>query len=114
MRLDTDLIRGLMLQVEGHEKQDLSTWSEEQKMYHTCLLIEAGLIRGVALKGTTGQYARGHASDLTREGHEFLANARNERLWPQVKDQVAKAGGSLSLQVIGQLLTSLAAKSIGL
>jgi len=32
MRLQPDLIRGLLLEVEGEEKPDLATWSEEAQL----------------------------------------------------------------------------------
>ncbi|HZJ13650.1 MAG TPA: DUF2513 domain-containing protein [Chthoniobacteraceae bacterium] len=113
MRLDPDLIRGLLLRVEGHEEPDLSQWSEEQQTYHLAHLIDGGFVRGSARKGTMGEYRGAVGVDLTWEGHEFLANARNATLWPKAKEQVAKAGGSVSLQVLGQVLSRLALNSLG-
>jgi hypothetical protein len=92
MRLEPDLIRAIMLNVEGHEPADTSAWTEQQQLYHLAHLIQADLLKGAVR----------------------LNHARNEELWPQVKERVAKAGGSLSIEVIGQILTNLAMRAAGL
>lgn len=44
MRRDMDLVRLLLLQVEGEEAPDLSAYTNEQQIYHKALLIDAGLV----------------------------------------------------------------------
>lgn len=47
MKRDMNLIRLQLLESEGGEpKPDLSAYTEEQLMYHSALLIEAGLVHG--------------------------------------------------------------------
>jgi len=46
MKRDMDLIRLLLFQVEGEKELDLSDYSDEQKLYHQRLLLEAGLVHG--------------------------------------------------------------------
>jgi len=41
MKCDMDLIRLILLDVEGEEKPDLSGYTGEQVTYHRTLLIEA-------------------------------------------------------------------------
>jgi len=114
MRLQPDLIRALLLDTEGEEKPDLSGWSEDQLVYHSGKLIEAGLLEGAVAHDESGKIISTMATDLSWQGHEFLANLRNEKLWPQVQEQVKKAGGSVSLEILVALGTELARRAVGL
>lgn len=46
MKRDMDLVRLLILEVEGEEEVNLSGYTDEQKLYHKYLLIDAGLAEG--------------------------------------------------------------------
>jgi hypothetical protein len=63
-----------------------------------------------------------HASDapqalpvnLTWEGHDFIAAARNDTIWSHAKEKAKSVGGSLSLAVFKQLLDSLIKHQLGI
>jgi len=113
MRRDMDLIRLLLLDVEGEEKPDLSHYSKEQLNYHKALLIEAGLVEGKVGYGddaiSTVKIIR-----LTWQGHEFLSAARNNSVWRQAKEMVSKANLTLTIPILTELLTTIAKQQLGL
>lgn len=114
MKRDMDLIRLLLLQVEGEEKPDLKDVSEEQQVYHMTLLIEAGLVKGHAIDDSRGQPAGVIVQRLTWQGHEFLDVARNSSIWKTALDRIKSAGVTIGLPVLQEILTSLAKKQLKL
>lgn len=107
MRLDQDLIRSLLLEAEGEEPVDLSPYTDEQIAYHKAQLIDARLAKGFIHAGL-GDIIGAEINDLTWEGHEFLANARNDTIWNRGRKEVAKLGGSVSLEVLKAILAQVA------
>ena len=107
MRLNQDLIRALLLEAEGEEPVDLGGYTDEQIAYHKCQLINAHLAEGFIHAGLGGIIGA-EINDLTWEGHEFLANARNDTIWNRGKKEVTKLGGSVSLEVLKAILTQIA------
>ena len=114
MRRDMDLVRGILLQVEGEDVPDLSQWSEEQQLYHMAILIEAELLNGGVALDEEGQPAAAHATRLTWKGHEFLDAARDATIWAKAKEQLAKVGGGVALPVLMALLTQYVKDKLGI
>ena len=55
MKRDMELIRLSLLEVEGEKPvPDLSAYTEDQKVYHMALCIEAGLVDGDIVKDGNG------------------------------------------------------------
>lgn len=113
MRLDYDLIRKVMLQVEGEEEVNLDGYTNEQVEYHTYHLIKAGYVSGAADMALSGDYFA-VPNDLTWEGHQFLANARNDKVWKRSLSEVAAKGGSISIDILTRVLTQVALQTFGL
>jgi hypothetical protein len=90
-----DLIRLLLLQHGGEEPApDLSGYSEEAIVYHSVLLIEAGLVNGPAVfDASEGRDIGAVVLRLTWAGHEFLDSARDETIWRKTMAQLQKVGG---------------------
>lgn len=104
-----DLIRLLLLDIEGEEKADLSNYTKEQIKYHTDLLIKAELVDGKPRTIQSGKtILEAYISGLTWEGHNFLDDARNEIVWDRVKKAVGEKGETASLAVIQALLIKVA------
>ncbi|WP_262011292.1 DUF2513 domain-containing protein [Bacillus licheniformis] len=107
MELKPDLVREVLLVTEKtgiHERlyyKDLYKQLDESKQYdpddvaYTIKkLIEGGLIFGAS--DLAGYYV----DELTYEGHEFLSNIRDNKVWEHTKRTIGKIGGA-SLSVIG-------------
>ena len=108
-----DLIRLLLLDVEGEEKPDLSVYSKEQLNYHKALLIEAGLVEGKVGYGDD-KISVVKIIRLTWQGHEFLSAARNSSVWNKAKEMISKANLSLTVPILTEVLTTIIKGQLGL
>ncbi|MGK9086295.1 DUF2513 domain-containing protein [Brucella intermedia] len=105
MKLEMDLIRELLLYIEEHATDAVSSlgdftfgnWSHQQIAYHVVRAREAGFI--VAIIDTLPDEEnpdRLHAcytvQSLTFQGHEFLSSVREPKHWEVVKSGAKKAG----------------------
>ncbi len=121
MRLDTDLVRALLLQSEAAPPNqaptiDLPDYDRDAVLEHVELLRERGLIEARIVRSGSGggRIYTAHVERLTWEGHEFLQNARNEEVWQRAKTLVREKGGSISFELFKALLVKLAAQQFGL
>ena len=108
MKRDLDLVRGLLLHLEGGvENASPSGFGDflergyeiQQIHYHVRLLHDAGLIEADEI--VPGQW---WPERMTWSGYEFLDAARNEELWRETKQAVEKRAGSAPFQVFHELL----------
>lgn len=121
MQRDMDLIRDLLLFVEGNPVLDGNRWfkadsPEEMNVsnhslaeinYHLAMLIENGF-----MKGKTGSdYPM--VSKLTWEGHEFLDDIKDSSVWESTKARIAGLPG-VALAVIAELAKAEIKKKLGL
>lgn len=98
MKLDQDLVREILLAVEGSREDPLG-WTELNLegrepldvSYHVMLLHEAGFIVGQDLSSDDG--LEWLPKRLTYQGHEFLDTVRDEEIWRRTKAGAEKVGG---------------------
>lgn len=137
MKRDMDLVREILLTIEGSEKSffhlDKSAdpyrrfsgeYTGAQIRYHLGLLKEAGLVRysktghtyEVEVKdtGLVQEVEEKAISRLTWQGHEFLDAARNETMWQKAKKLVQEKGGALTFDVAKAVLAQVALKQVDL
>lgn len=101
MRRDFDLIRLLLQQIEGVENvDDLSNYSKAQQLYHSCLLIEAGLVHGTIVVDQNGDPASARISRLTWDGHEFLDLTRDNTVWAQAKGLLKESARAATMEIL--------------
>src|SRR4051794_24427142 len=106
MKRDMDLVRKILLAAEDADGQPdlrslVSDACDERKIaYHTGLLREAGLVKGIFVEGglDPGDYDQCFIQSLTWEGHEFLDSARKETIWNAAKQRAMDTVGSLSIE----------------
>jgi len=114
MKRDMNLIRLLLLETEGEDpKPDLSAYTEDQRVYHSALLIEAGLIDGSIVKNFEGLAATTIRLRLTWAGHEFLDAARNDTIWHKASDRIKKSGVDVTISLMKEILNQLLKQSLG-
>lgn len=112
MRRDFDLIRLLLQEIEGVEDvSDLSKYTKDQQLYHSCLLIEAGLVHGTIVVDQNSNPAHARISRLTWDGHEFLDMTRDPSIWNKVKGAVVESVRAAAIDTIKEACKDLA--SIG-
>jgi hypothetical protein len=115
MKRDMNLIRLLLLQTEGEEPApDLSAYSDQQLLYHSALIIEAGLVHGEVRLGGAGQSLSTFRSRLTWAGHEFLDAARNDTIWKKAGEHIKNAGVDVTLSLLQEILKNLLKQALGL
>jgi hypothetical protein len=113
MKRDWDLIRKMMLTIEdsasGWAPPDLKFdgYTEAQIGYHAYLLIDAGLAHGQDASHMGSEAPEGMITSLTWAGHEFAEAARNDVLWKKAMGEVADKGGTITFDVMKELLISL-------
>lgn len=122
MRLNSDCVRDILLTVENecdfHNEMNynkdentlvqLSKYSHEEIIYHIKQCELSKLILGVTYcDGGTSIFI----SDLSPEGHKFLANIREDTVWNGVKT-VAKKVGSTSLSALTQIASNVVTELI--
>jgi hypothetical protein len=115
-----DLIRKMALAMEeaptGFAPDNLSfdEYSPEQVAYHAHLMMQAGLATGCETTHMGSSGPEAILTGLTWSGHEFADAARDEARWKKAMGIVQDKGGSVTLSVLTQLLTSLMKGALGL
>lgn len=120
MKRDLELIRKLVLAAEaspsGYVKDDLEIggYSPEQIGYHSYLLVDAGLAKGVDTTIFGSSSPNWRLLHLTSVGHDFADSAREESTWRKATGLVKDRAGTVTLDVMKQLLVSLIKKALDL
>lgn len=106
MKRDFDLIRAILIQIEGEDQIDLSEYTEKQINYHKVLLIEAGFLEGKPhYSGNDRQIPDMVAINrMTWEGHEFIDKARSQTIWDKAKKIIKEKGLSISVDILKTIL----------
>ncbi|MBX9790026.1 MAG: DUF2513 domain-containing protein [Pirellulales bacterium] len=120
MKRDMDLIRKMVLAVEDSpsgfapDALNFDDYTEEQVGYHAYLLVDAGLALGADVTTMSSSSPEYVLRRLTWAGHEFADACRNESIWNQAQDTVKKKAGSVTFDVLKELLVSLLRGVIGI
>ena len=120
MKRNLDLVRKILLAIEKDEDAIGQGWinlridghSQKEISYHVELLNEAGLIEATDLSSSINY--RWCPVRLTWYGHEFLDSARDEDVWKQAKDKLAKKTKNFSFELLKTILIELTKESLGL
>jgi hypothetical protein len=111
MKRDMDLVRDLLLRIEGDPLFDGTTWvriespeelgitghSPKEVAYHLDLLIEEKFI-----KGSSDIQPMPMINNLTWKGHEFLDNIRDNGIWSKTKERI-KGLPSVAISLVAQI-----------
>ncbi len=115
MKLDKDLLRTILLQVEafphprGWVEFMIANHSAEEIAHHIELLNEAGFLEADDVSDTSGYDWR--AKRLTYDGHEFLDTIRDSEVWKATKG-IAKKAGVASAKVLFEIGKSVAKEKL--
>jgi hypothetical protein len=113
MKRDFDLIRKMLLTIEerpsGWAPSELKIdgYTDEQVGYHAYLLVDGGYAKGEDASSMVSDSPEGMIQCLTWEGHDFIEAARDETRWRKAMGIVTAKGGSVTLDVLKQLLISI-------
>lgn len=113
MKLDMDIIRDLLLQVEGLKPYEEVLHIDSNNLVeaeHIELLIESSLCYGNINKLTSG-VPLGHINRLTWEGHQFLNTIRDDETWSKTKSALSKLG-AFTIELIQKVALNYITKQI--
>jgi len=117
---DFALIRRILLEVQsipaGSPLQHVSFPGEYNQVdvdEHVALLIEAGLLRGVSQRPVRGTITV-MVSDMTWDGHDFLASIADDGLWQKAVDTVLKPSAEMAFDVLKAWLKAQALEKLGI
>jgi hypothetical protein len=115
-----DLIRKIMLEVQakpaGIGAISIAYEGEYPQSVvneHAELLIEAGLLKGKAIRGVAG-IAAVAIDGLSWNGHDFIDSAKNETIWNKAKLTILKPATAITFDALLQWLKQQALDSLGL
>ncbi|WP_443750369.1 DUF2513 domain-containing protein [Asticcacaulis solisilvae] len=123
MRRDMDLIRALLLKLEGGSFEPGSThdiwpgddevaiegYSFDQIHYHLLLLEDSGYIKTGGWMSSGSLIYKG----LTSAGHDFLDSVRDPEIWRSTKSKIGKVAG-VTLDVVKDVAVDLIKHALGL
>lgn len=102
---DMDLIRLLLIQLESGESQpEMEKYSKREIIYHYQLLSDAGLIVARFIEGNDPIPDEVMDIRLTWDGQDFLAAARDNRLWKMAKEKFIQPGVSWTFSILKEWL----------
>jgi hypothetical protein len=113
MNRDMSLVRKILLEIEnqatGYAPSNLAVegYTQEQIRYHAYIMMQGGLIEGINRTDLDSTSPQAIPKKLTWAGHEFLEAARNDTVWKKAMDIVQEKGGTITVAVLSQLLSSL-------
>ena len=117
LKFDSDVARAILLRLEATpanqypEDVVLDGVAEDEVLEHIELLIDDGMIDGKVIHSGMGEGGRiyaVHINRLTRRGHEFLANAKNDQVWAKTKAFITQRGGAVSLEILKTIVVRMA------
>jgi hypothetical protein len=116
MERNFNLVRQILLEIEaaptGIKKVTCEGFDEATIFEHIDIMIEAKLLDGdITRMLSSNSYS---VRKITWQGHDFLANARNDTIWKKVMTEVKEKGIPVSLAVLNELLTKAAQEYVEL
>ncbi|MEQ8251564.1 MAG: DUF2513 domain-containing protein [Oceanibaculum nanhaiense] len=118
MQRDMELVREILLEIHNRKglKQklvQLDGYEQEIIDRHVEMLFRAGLIDGVPIKTLDRPVAQVLVSDLSWDGHDFLAALRDKGVWAKIKSTLTAADlAMMPLQVLKDVGIALLKKSL--
>ncbi len=117
MRLNHDCVRDVMLYLEENLTPNIAIDTSEielpeydvDTLRYTCKkLSEAGYIKSSS--NILGNYL---IEDITYNGHLFLDNIRDSKIWSETKSKISKLA-SVSLPIIQQVASQIISSKLGI
>ena len=122
MKRNLDLIREIMLWIEEHGREGRSYPSTVIKIegfnsleidFHLRLLQQAGFVN-IPTDTVKRPLRYEHFNNLTMKGFDYLDSVRDNSVWLKVKEKLAKVGGSVAIELIPTIASSVIKSVLGL
>ena len=108
MRIDYDLVRRILLKVEGdvdgdinypiteYCEQNFADVDLKKRLYHFKYLIKSGMIEA----------SNSYFTDLTSDGHDFAFDIHSDTVWNRTKEAF-KPLGEVGIKVVATIASEL-------
>jgi hypothetical protein len=93
---------------------EIDGYADDQVGYHSYLIIDAGLAKGVDVTTLNDETPRWQILYLTWTGHDFADAARNETTWKKATGMVKDKAGSATFEIFKEVLVSVIKGNIGI
>lgn len=115
-----DLVRQILIAAEAQEggyvevNLKIDGYTDDQIGYHVYLMGQAGLaeVADSSAMGSTSPSAI--LLSITWKGHDFLDAAKSSSIWDQAKEKAKSVGGSLTFDLLNDVLVATARDQLGL
>lgn len=120
MKRDMDLVRQILIAAEAQENgytdgnPEIDGYTEEQIGYHIYLMEQAGLVEAANASALGSASPSAILFSIKWKGHDFLDAAKSTTVWEQAKERAKSVGGSLTFDLMKELLVATARNQLGL
>lgn len=120
MKRDMDLVRQILLDATAQEhgyvndNPEIEGYTEEQVGHHIYLMHQAGLVEAADTSAMDSDSPTAMLTSVTWKGHDFLEAARSNTVWFQAKEKAKSVGGSLTFDLLKELLVATTRSQLGL
>lgn len=124
MKLNNDCVRDLLLYIEENStinkplnmvNVSIKEYSNDEICYTSLKLVEASFINGKTFQADNNIFYAFMVQDLTWEGHQFLDNIRDPKVWTETKSKLSKfmsTSLSVAADVASQVIAAMINNSI--
>lgn len=124
LKLDYDFVRQLLLHIEekaplqGLDNKDLYKFAADKNknkedLEYTIIKLKEGKLITANLRYASNKLQRIYNVNLTYQGHEYLNNIRDNKIWKNTK-KVSSKLSSVSLEILKSIAINEINKVIGL
>lgn len=117
VKRDMELVRTILLKIESKENLKaepikIDGYSEEFVARHVEMLLHAGYLDGIESRELSSSVARIFVTDLTWEGHDFLAATQNKTVWKSMKSKLGDELPKLPFDILKSVALKLLSETI--
>lgn len=118
MKRDMDLVRKILLALEGHDhghaprSLPIEGHSEEQIGYHVFLMGAANLLKVADTTHTQSPSPSAIPIGMTWEGHDFLEAAREPSRWTAALKKISESGAGMTFEILKGVLVALSKEAL--
>ena len=115
-----DLVRQILIAAEAGEdgyvsgNPTIEGYTEDQVGYHVHLMEQAGLVEAANVSAMGSSSPSALLLSIKWKGHDFLDAAKSSTVWAQAKEKAKSVGGSLTFDLMKELLVATARNQLGL
>ena len=120
MKRDIDLVRQILIAAESEPtgyasgNPEIEGYSEEQVGFQVHLMEQAGLVEAADASTLDSVSPSAILISIKWKGHDFLDAAKSNSVWAQAKEKAKTVGGSLTFDLMKELLVATARSQLGL